>query len=515
MKEVPLDKLQPLPEVPTTVLHKSGHPLVKAGEALTEDVVKVLREDGITSVFFMEPDEKIESVRRELTHVSLPITELQPGEKLERTLYEDSGRLLLEAGTAIPRSFAASLEKRGIQTIYYRRPDEDVDAKGGRALRSLVEKAMQGDTVFGSEKMEEIENLEMKEADREDLEEEKLKEKINRFSRIEVLPDGEPFEEQVRDTREHKASAAEKQVFSSVIKESIEAMRMVQDALLRNSCSFPIEKMDKIASNALGGTIQHRDLLCLLGLSTRDEDYLVSHALAMTVLATNLGSRMNFAAAQIKALAYGAILADVGMLKIPKEVREKKEKLSPREVAEIRRHPSIGLDMLQRVPKIPAEVPYIVFQSHERSNGSGYPAGKRDVVIHPFARIVGTVDIFTSVCAERPYREAKLPYEAMESLIMMCSKKLLNRDVVRAFLQSVSLFPVGSFIKLEDERIGRVVASNPENYGRPVVALIFDEIGSLYKEPDRVNLLEREALNVTAALGEKDLPAPVEPMAGF
>ncbi len=521
MRKIPVASLKPLGAVPATLLHPSGVPLFQPGEKLTSEGIDLLREAQADMVYFVDPHERVDEARMRLTHIPMEVSKLNPGDTLSRTVHDNQGRLLLEAGAAIPKNFGASLERRGIKTIYFQRPESELKTKAGRKARARIEMLLAGkpekQEVVDPKTLEDIQQIELEEAEADDLDARTFEKKLDKLGAIDYTPTGEAFADQVRDTRKTApASAAEKKSFLYAAGESLDDIRTIFKNLQNGNPTSTLPTIDRVASRVLGGMIQNRELLMLCGTRPREGDYLAAHSLAMAVVSVNVGTTMGFNAAQIKSLAYGAILADVGLLRIPPNILDKTGHLTPREHAEIRRHPAYGLDLLQNVRRIPIEVPYIVYQSHERANGTGYPCGKKDVVIHPFAKIVSVADIYSSVCAERPYRGARTPYEAVEAVVLMCGKRELNAKVVRSFLACNAMFPVASFVRLSDGRVGRVVASNPEDYMKPVVAVIADAENRFLPAPERVDLLADDGLSVKEALGPADMPFPVQDaMIGF
>src|SRR5690606_27821163 len=102
-------------------------------------------------------------------------------------------------------------------------------------------------------------------------------------------------------------------------------------------------------------------------------------------------------------------------------------------------------------------------------DGSGYPRGRTAQKIHPLAKIAGVADTFTALVARRPYRPGMLPYHAMVQMLRDVGAGLYDGQIVRALLNTVSLFPIGSFVALNDGRVGRVLRSNGAFYDRPMV----------------------------------------------
>ena len=111
----------------------------------------------------------------------------------------------------------------------------------------------------------------------------------------------------------------------------------------------------------------------------------------------------------------------------------------------------------------------VAYQMHERANGSGYPRGRTIEQTHPLARIAAVADSFTALVSARPHRAGMLPYFAVEKLVRDTAKGLFDPQAVRGLLQAVSLFPIGSYVELNDGYVGRVIRSNAFDYTKPIV----------------------------------------------
>jgi hypothetical protein len=96
-------------------------------------------------------------------------------------------------------------------------------------------------------------------------------------------------------------------------------------------------------------------------------------------------------------------------------------------------------------------VPLVSYQIHERINGSGYPRGRSEENIHPFARILYVADRYVSLTSLRPHRQPLTPYAAMETLLKSEEERGADPLVVRALLRVISLFPVVSWSRYRME----------------------------------------------------------------
>jgi response regulator RpfG family c-di-GMP phosphodiesterase len=135
---------------------------------------------------------------------------------------------------------------------------------------------------------------------------------------------------------------------------------------------------------------------------------------------------------QLKNIAMGAWLHDIGKLAIPDGILLKPGALNEQERAVMQRHVMIGYDLVRGIPFL-AEASEIIVAHHERWDGSGYPRGLRGEEIPLSARIFGVADTLDAMTSDRPYRAA-LPFSAAREVIEQGSEKLFDSTVVDAFL---------------------------------------------------------------------------------
>ena len=125
--------------------------------------------------------------------------------------------------------------------------------------------------------------------------------------------------------------------------------------------------------------------------------------------------------------------------------------LTVSEFCEIARHPMISTDRLARNMKdVSRGVQMIVYQMHERCDGSGYPRGSVASGIHPLAKIAAVADAYVALISPRPHRPALLPYYAIKKMLEDVADRLFDSTAVRALLYTISLFPLGSFVELNN-----------------------------------------------------------------
>ena len=171
-----------------------------------------------------------------------------------------------------------------------------------------------------------------------------------------------------------------------------------------------------------------------LGLALEARDFETKgHTDRVLHLSLELGKALGLDGPQLQALEWGAYLHDIGKIAIPDRILLKPGKLEPDEWAVIRQHPEIGHRLLETLDFLPAETREIVLYHQERSDGSGYPEGRRNHEIPFLARVFAVVDVFDALTSKRPYKRPWTKAEAVEELQKQ-SGETLDAIVVATFV---------------------------------------------------------------------------------
>jgi response regulator RpfG family c-di-GMP phosphodiesterase len=136
---------------------------------------------------------------------------------------------------------------------------------------------------------------------------------------------------------------------------------------------------------------------------------------------------------QMRNIAIGAWLHDIGKLAIPDAILLKPGSLTDEERAIMQRHAQIGYDLVKGIPFL-AEAAEIIFAHHERCDGTGYPRGLKTEEIPAGARIFAVADTFDAMTSDRPYRRA-LPFQVSREVIEQGEGKQFDSEVAKVFLR--------------------------------------------------------------------------------
>lgn len=157
-----------------------------------------------------------------------------------------------------------------------------------------------------------------------------------------------------------------------------------------------------------------------------------THSLNVCQYGVALARRYDFYQHDLEALGLGLLFQDLGMLEIPENLVYKAGPLSFEEWDIIKRHPSLSLAAIEKIPDIPELTKSVVFSHHEKLDGSGYPQGLSGTEIPLHIRIASIVDVFTALTTERDFRAANTTFEALRIMHTEMSEQL-DMNVLRTF----------------------------------------------------------------------------------
>ena len=243
-------------------------------------------------------------------------------------------------------------------------------------------------------------------------------------------------------------------------------------------------------------------LAAIVQQETLDQDPRADHLINVCLNALAIGAQLKYSEQQMRHLGISAFLHDIGLIRIPSEILLKPGPLAQSERHEVDRHPTFALDLLEKIPGVPSNIFLPIYQSHERVDGSGYPKRRRPPFIHEFARIIAIADAYAAICSPRTYRAARSPHDAISQIITGAAKNAFDKQIVRALLHAVGLFPVGSWVLLNTGETARVIStgSDAKRYDRPTVSLLFDRAGNQFPLPTTVELATRSDITIAEVL---------------
>jgi HD-GYP domain-containing protein (c-di-GMP phosphodiesterase class II) len=209
---------------------------------------------------------------------------------------------------------------------------------------------------------------------------------------------------------------------------------------------------------------------------------------------------------KIHNIVSGALLHDIGMLRLSRGITEKKGGLSDAELEQIKSHPIHTSKIVTKELFGPHEVNLIALQHHERWDGKGYPDHLAGTAIDLGARIVSVADAFEAMVSKKSYRNSLVGYQAVKNLLADNARRF-DPDVIMAFTRIMGIYPIGSILRLNDKSVARVVSVNTNAPLRPVIQMLVDKNGEIFKSEEgaAINLLYDETLYIKNAINPEDV----------
>jgi HD-GYP domain-containing protein (c-di-GMP phosphodiesterase class II) len=225
-------------------------------------------------------------------------------------------------------------------------------------------------------------------------------------------------------------------------------------------------------------------LSCLTSLNKTGR-YLLEHSLNCSIFLTMFSQYRNMPENEIQALSMAGLLMDVGMTNMPKDITQSTSTLTPSQKEILTTHVDIGLDLIERCGNVPEIVQDIIYNHHERVDGSGYPDALHSSDISVHAKMAGIVDSYTAMTNDRSYRKAIPPSRALSRLLRDPS---YDQILVAEFIRCVGVHPVGSLIKLTNDTLAIVIRGNKKASLQPTVASFYNVKSNSYVEVKKIDL---------------------------
>ena len=226
-----------------------------------------------------------------------------------------------------------------------------------------------------------------------------------------------------------------------------------------------------------------------------------SHAMNVTILSMILAKEMGHPLEEIKLVGLGALFHDVGCSEVSRKLKEKTQPLTPLETDILQQHCKKSIDICNRL-QLPYEALLIVWQHHERVDGSGYPERLRDRQLSPLANIVAVADAFDELCNPENPAKAHTAHETL-SIIYAQQRSRFDAKILTALVHCLGVYPPGTVVMLSNGFIGMVVGVNAKRPLKPVV-LVYD-VANIKNQAVVIDIEQEDGLSVTKTISPNQL----------
>lgn len=233
----------------------------------------------------------------------------------------------------------------------------------------------------------------------------------------------------------------------------------------------------------------------LTNIKNHDE-YTLNHSVNVCLLATALGRRLGLSRTELVDLGMAAFFHDLGKTETPLDILNKPGRLTDAERSVMEKHPFHGAEklvLLKEFRRLPLRAIHVALEHHIKEDLSGYPRYFKKGDVNLFSKIVKVADVFDAITTRRVYRTKDFTRAEALSLMLEQSGTEFNPIILKAFVNMMGVFPIGSLVALTTGELGIVhdINADPRFMLRPSVKLITDAEGNKV-DGEIVDLAERD-----------------------
>lgn len=261
------------------------------------------------------------------------------------------------------------------------------------------------------------------------------------------------------------------------------------DPAYEESLLLAQQAFDQVASSGTLSAVTVRDLVHLLISKVarsnaalgqilavkQDEPLTYCHSVNVALLSLLLARQIGLDQPTTAALVEAALLHDIGKVRVPVELVTKQGALGKWERSLMEAHTTFGAGILVGIEGLRSLTPVVALEHHRSVKGAGYPDIGEGVVPHVMSQIVSVADVDQVLTGARSYQAPTLPEQACLVLARLAGEKL-NTALVKAFVNAVTFFPLGSLVRTSRGEIGVVVGTTAADPLHPVLALVDESL---------------------------------------
>jgi HD-GYP domain-containing protein (c-di-GMP phosphodiesterase class II) len=261
--------------------------------------------------------------------------------------------------------------------------------------------------------------------------------------------------------------------------------------------SVDVKKVGEIVERLIANILDSDKIVASLCDVRSIDEYTFSHSVNVSVISIVTGIGAGFKEDTLKDLGIGALLHDLGKVKVDDAILRKPGSLTSIEYDEVKRHTLYGYEILKNSGNISQDACDIALSHHERLDGSGYPRKLRNNDILTFARIVAIADVYDALTTDKVYRRKMMPHDVLDYMLSLGGKHF-DKNLLDTFVRHIAYYPVGTAVILNSGEKGLVSEYNPYFPNRPVVRVVIDEDGHVLKKFREVDLSKKLEYRVVA-----------------
>jgi HD-GYP domain-containing protein (c-di-GMP phosphodiesterase class II) len=243
---------------------------------------------------------------------------------------------------------------------------------------------------------------------------------------------------------------------------------------IRFGKAIDVKAVKSVVNECVTTVLNNPTALLLMTQMQGRDDYTSQHSFDVCVLSIVFGRHLGLPALTLQELGLCGLLLDMGKMKVPLALINKKGILDEKEFDELKLHTTFGRDILATSRDIPASAVDVAYCHHERLDGSGYPRGLTAENITPFTKIISVVDVYSAVTSERAYRSSQ---SHMDGLNVLSKGRggHFDASLVMRFIACIGIYPPGTLVELNSGEVAIVLDAKTSAKSLPRVVIVLDK----------------------------------------
>ena len=267
---------------------------------------------------------------------------------------------------------------------------------------------------------------------------------------------------------------------------------------------LPLASISDKAKEIIFELKEHKDMLLNINSELKETDsYIIHHSIKTTFLVLAIADFLKFPIHKQIEIGIAAMLHKLGMLLLPSQLYQKQGALSTKELQIIRTHPVISYKTLKKA-EFPVSIYIAVLEHHEHINGSGYPRKLTGNKISLNGKILSVASAFAAATTKRPFRSGLDGHSGIMDLLKGKGTKY-DENILRTLVFIMSLYPVGTYVKMSNDTIGLVIKTNLTTPKHPVLKLLLDEKGVPYNNKPVLQTRPEDEIQIVGTLKKEDV----------